>query len=469
MKVVFVQSSVFPQIGIMYLSAIAKERGFETCVLADDEEEDIFRTILRIKPILVGISVYTGDHLKAICLCKKLKNKNIMTVLGGPHPTYYPEIIYEDSVEMIIRGEAEGTFAELLDSIKEKKSLIKIKNLWIKKNNKVYKNELRGIVNDLDSLPVPDRSVYYKSYPFLREISTKQFLTGRGCPYLCTFCSNHILRELYRGKGKYLRRLSPRRAIDEIVEVKIKYGMKTLSFSDDVFATDNMWLDEFIPLYKKRVGLPFMCNLTANLVTPKLIKKLKMSGCYGISMGIESGNENIRTKVLKKYISNKQIIFAGRVIKQYGLVLKTYNIICLPGEEIDEAFETIKINALIKPDQTSCSFLQPFPKYEITEYAKNKGFLDKNYNVNDYVGSIYKISPIISKTKNQLENLQTFFFIGSKFPFLLPVIKLLIKLPPNSGYRLVAKVFYGVYMGRVHRLTLRDMINYARHINPIKI
>ncbi len=141
----------------------------------------------------------------------------------------------------------------------------------------------------------------------------------------------------------------------------------------------------------------------------------------------------------------------------------------MPGEEIKEALETLEINAKIKPDHTSCSFLQPFPKYEITEYAKEKGFLDKNFDVDDYSGSIYYLSPIKSRSKRQLENLQTFFFICVKLPFLIPLMKPFLNFPPNPIFRFCARAFYGFYMSRVHRLTVTDMIRYALHIDPFDV
>ena len=469
MKVVFVQKTPFPQIGIMSLSAFIKSHGYQVELLIADEEKDLLGSIKKVQPDLAGITIYTGEHRWAVELCRQLKRLKIRTVLGGPHPTYYPEIIEQRGVEIISRGESEGALLDLLFALEQGKSIKRIKNLWVKEGGKIYRNQPRNLIADLDMLPLPDREIYYVRYSFLAKVSVKQFLTGRGCPYRCTFCSNHLLRKFYQRKGKYLRRSSPKKVIKEIISVKERYGLKTVSFTDDVFAVDWDWLERFVSLYRKKVKIPFMCNLTANLVTDKLIRKLKSAGCYGISMGIESGNEKIRTKVLKKYITNDQILNAGKIIKKHDLVLKTYNILCLPGEEIQQALETIEINAKIKPDQTSCSFLQPFPKYEITQYAKQRGYLDKKYDVDDYSGSIYYSSPIKSKTKKQLENLQTFFLIGVKFPQLIPLIKILICFPPNPFYRFVARSFYGFYMSRVHRLTLSDMIRYAPHINPFNV
>jgi hypothetical protein len=186
-------------------------------------------------------------------------------------------------------------------------------------------------------------------------------------------------------------------------------------------------------------------------------------------MGVESGDEEIRFKVMGKFISNKQIIEAARMIKKQGLILKTYNIICLPEETIEKAISTMKLNAKIKSDFASCSLLQPFPDYDITEYAKKHNFLPADYGLKDVSGNIYRSSPILLPEKEQFLNLQTFFFIGTKLPWTIPLIKKLIKLPPNFIFKLVGKVMYGFYMSRVHRLTVFDIINYAMHIDPYDV
>ncbi len=467
----FVQKSAFCSFGPMFISAVLKKNGYSCDLILVSEEKDLISAVLEKSPKMISFPTITGEHKWVLDTAKEIKkkNKDILILLGGPHPTYYPEeTILEEGVDIIALGEAEYAILELVKSLNNKKEIENIKNLWIKKDGKIYRNEIRPLVEDLDNLPFPDRKIYYK-YDFLKKASVKQFLTGRGCPYSCTFCANNLLRRIYQGKGRYLRRRSPDNVISEMKQVREKYGMKTLSFTDDNFVSDRLWLDEFLPQYKKEINLPFMCNVTANLVTEDLIKKLKSTGCYGVSMGVESGNEKLREKVLGKHITNKQILEAGRIIKKYNLILKTYNILCLPGETLEAAWETVMLNAKIKPDHTSCSLLQPYPLYQITEYAKENNYLPKDFGINDVYDSIYSDSPINIKDKKQIRNLQTFFFIAVRHPGLIPLVKLLIKLPPNFAYRWVAKLFYGFYMSRVHKLTFMDKVRYAIHCDPFKI
>jgi anaerobic magnesium-protoporphyrin IX monomethyl ester cyclase len=471
MKFLFIQKNSFPAAGPMIISALLKKHRFGVdLILYAEEKKHLLRTIAKASPDIVGIPCFTGQQEWAVRLCRKIKKRfpEIITLLGGPHPTYYPDIISEPGVDIVARGETEYALLELMQKLQNKESIDNIKNLWIKKDGRKIKNEMDCLPENLDDLPLPDREIYYK-YKFLRRVSAKQFLSGRGCPFQCTFCANNILKKIYRGKGKFVRRRNPEGVVEEILDVKKRYGLKTASFTDDVFITDLEWLKKFLPLYKEKVGLPFACNITANLITEEIASLLKNNCCYAVSMGVESGDEEIRYKVMGKFISNKQIIEAARIVKKNGLILKTYNIICLPEETIEKAIGTMKLNAKIKSDFASCSLLQPFPDYDITEYAIEHNFLPSDFGIKDVSGNIYRSSPILLPEKNQYANLQTFFFIGTKMPWTIPLIRKLIKLPPNFIFKLAGRVMYGLYMSRIHRLTISDILNYAMHIDPYDV
>jgi anaerobic magnesium-protoporphyrin IX monomethyl ester cyclase len=471
MKFLFIQKNSFPAAGPMIISALLKKNGFEVdLILYAEEKKHLMREIAKASPDVVGIPCFTGQQEWAVRLCRKIKKRfpGIITLLGGPHPTYYPDIISEPGVDIIARGEAEYAMLKLMQKLQNKESIDGIKNLWIKKGGAVIKNEMDCLPENLDDLPLPDREIYYK-YKFLRRVTVKQFLSGRGCPFQCTFCANNILKKIYHGKGKFVRRRSPKGVVEEILDVKKRYGLKTVSFTDDVFITDLEWLKRFLPLYKKKVGLPFMCNVTANLVTEEIASLLKENCCYGVSMGIESGDEEIRYKVMKKFISNKQIIESARLIKKYKLSLKTFNILCLPGETIGKALGTMELNARIKSDFAACTLLQTFPDYDITDYAKENGFLPADFNIKDVSTNLRLGSPIILKDKNQFINLQKLFFLGVRLPWTIPLIKRIIKLPPNLIFNFVGKFTYGFFMSRTFRLTFADMLNYALHIDPYDV
>ena len=99
--------------------------------------------------------------------CRKIKKKfRIPVILGGVHPTICPEIIHEESIDVVCRGEGEYAFLELLNNMEKGKDITKIKNMWVKKGNQIYKNDMRSLIENLDELPFPDRDIYYKKYSY---------------------------------------------------------------------------------------------------------------------------------------------------------------------------------------------------------------------------------------------------------------------------------------------------------------
>jgi radical SAM superfamily enzyme YgiQ (UPF0313 family) len=152
--------------------------------------------------------------------------------------------------------------------------------------------------------------------------------------------------------------------------------------------------------------------------------------------GIESGNEAIRNTVLKNGVTDAQIYEEARLLKKYKIGFKTYNILALPGETIDNAFETVRMNAKIRTDYPVASLLVPYPYTELGELMISKGLLDKSYCVDDIPVSFFNKGKL-TKEELPFANLQRLFFFGVKFPVLIPLIRKLIYLPPNPLFMMM--------------------------------
>jgi radical SAM superfamily enzyme YgiQ (UPF0313 family) len=249
------------------------------------------------------------------------------------------------------------------------------------------------------------------------------------------------MRELYARKGKWARKRSPENVIEEIKQASKKYKMKVIRFPDDTFTLDKKWLLKFLKLYKEEVFLPFTCNGRANELNEPVVKALKESNCINLFFGVETGNDWLRNTILKRGISKSQIIDAARLLKKYKIKFGVYNMFGLPSESIEMAFETIHLNRKIKPNYPSSTIFQPYPKMEITEYAYQKGLI-QNSDINN-ISIMNQDSVIRSKETDRLVNIQRFFYLLVRFPFLTPIIKQLIKLPPNKIYKSVSDLFNG--------------------------
>jgi radical SAM superfamily enzyme YgiQ (UPF0313 family) len=418
----------------MYISSLLKKHGHQCRLLILSEETNYLHKLIDFDPDLIAFSTMTGLHKWVLRIAKEIKKKvDKPIILGGPHPTFFPEIIHQPPVDIVCIGEGEFAVLKLVDKMDRREDIYHIPNLWLKKDGQIIKNDLIPLVEDLDDLPFPDRTLY-DGCKILRAVPAMKFLTGRGCPYRCAFCFNRTYNELYRGLGRIVRKRGIDNLIEEIKEVKQKYRLKLVRFPDDTFSGNRHWLLEFLAKYKKEIGLPFTALAHANELDETVVKMMKSTGCLNIYFGVETGNERLRNRILNKNLSNKQILEAARILKKHKLKFGTYNMFALPEETLDMAFETIELNRKIKPDYTINNIFQPYPKTEIAEYAVRQGLLDPHVEYLDTMneGSILKL-----EDTDRLVNLSRFATLIIRFPFLIPLIKVLIKLPSNRFYKFI--------------------------------
>jgi len=434
MKILFIYKTEFAEpMGIMYLSSFLKKHG-HSCYFIDTKfEKDLIKEIKDISPAIIAYSITTGEHKFYHKLNLELKKIfNFFAIFGGPHCTFFPEFIYEKGVEAICRGEGEFAFLELINNLEKGIDITKIENLWIKTNGNIHKNELRNLIDDLDMLPFPDRELITK-YKYYKKMHRRFILTGRGCPYNCTYCFNHAYNKLYAEKGKVIRKRSVKNVIDELKLVKKTYSPNRFQFVDDTLNLDHKWLLNFCDNYKKEINIPFAIHMRVNLVNEKIVKAIKNAGCVSVVTAIESGNEHIRNSILKRGVSEKQTIDAANLFNKYGLKSLTQNIVGLPDETLDMAFETMNLNIKCKPTYAWISIFQPYPRTELCRYSKEKGYFDGNFDSIDetlFVRSVMKMKNI-----KEMERLHHLFSLGVAFPFSVPLIKILIKLPLDFIYK----------------------------------
>lgn len=430
-KVAFIQQGTYEGMGVMYLSSSLKRGKHSVKIFIENLEKNLDEELLKYNPDLLCFSTMSGSHLWVYNTVKRIKKSlpNVLSVMGGPHPTFFPESIEQEVIDLICIGEGEEAILELANAFPDKEKIKKIANFYVKDGNHIFKNEVRNLIEDLDLTPLPDREIYYR-YPILKNAIRKVFITTRGCPYNCSFCFNHQYKKIYQGKGKHIRRRSAENIIKEILEVKEKYGLKSVFFGDDTFILDKAWLGDFLEKYKKQVGLPFTCLVRADLTDEDVVKWLKLANCVGVQFGIESGDELIRNKTLRKNLKDEQIIRAAKLFKRYKIKFKTYNILGLPHETLESAFKTVELNIKIKTDLPWASILIPYPKTDITDIMKEQGMIPLKYNVDD-LSSTFFDKKIKTKKEKIILNLHRMFFLSVKFPKLFPLIKKLIRLPPN--------------------------------------
>lgn len=443
-RVAFVQFEMRARIGTMQLSSMLKKHGHEASVFIS-YDKDLVADVLKYRPSVVGFSSSTIEHVFALDMAKRLRWAGCRTpiIMGGPHPTFYPEeTIKYENINALCAGEGDDLIVEIANRIDSNADFSDLKNLWVKKDGIVVKNEMRDLIEDLDSLPFPDRDIYFKKHPVLRNNPTATFILGRGCPFNCSYCFNHLLKKIYAGKGRFVRFPSVDYAIFQIKDARKKYGFKWVQLNDDTININRKWFEEFLKRYKKEIGVPFICNIRADAMDEDLADLMVYAGVDRITFGLESGNEKIRKNILNRNTPNEQMIKVGHMFKKRGVRVFTANMIALPGETVNNVFETIDVNRKIKPELAAFDVLQPFPKTDIFNYCVKNNLLDGNVSSDDYFGfncvgwGANKRTGSILRQDNikELVNLQKFSGLLVRHYWLKPFVKVLIKMKPNRVF-----------------------------------
>jgi len=444
-------TGMFERLGIMTLSSALKANGHKVKLTLTEEmpEEEIIKNVKDYKPDILAYSVMTGEHIYHIELnhLVRIHYDAALSVFGGPHPTYSPDMIEKDYVDAICRGEGEVYFLELIKKLEKGQDFYDTKNFWFKKKDgSIVKNGMGVLVENLDSTPPPDRTLMYGADKALKARGTKLFMATRGCPYQCTYCFNHAYNALTKGKGEMIRSRSVDSMIKEIKEVKDNYFMDMVNIDDDIFLLKPKgWLEEFAERYPKEIGLPLYCNVRPETVNEKTGFLLKKMNCTHVAMGIECGNNEVAKTVLKRNTSNERIIEAVDILKKNKIKVMTQNLIGLPipnPTKVD--FDTLDFNIKLRPHFGWASILYPYPGTEIGTLATKVGYFDGNFEKTKISNkSATSLTLDDEMEKRKINNFHKLFSIIVQFPFLRPFTNFLISLPLSFLYTWIYFAFYG--------------------------
>jgi radical SAM superfamily enzyme YgiQ (UPF0313 family) len=240
----------------------------------------------------------------------------------------------------------------------------------------IQRNDCRPLIENLDSLPPPDYELFrYEELPEYTVNRSLVVAASRGCPHDCTYCCNHALRTLYPNSPRhYLRYRSPSSTLKTINHGLTLYPeLERVRFIDDTLSQRKEWFREFAGRYKTEIGLPYSTNDRCTAITEEVADLYAASGCMSVDLGIESGNQEIRDKVMNRRMSEEQILNAFGLLKSRGVNVNAFNILGMPGETMSTIIETLKINAQLHPTMTYNAFFQPFPGTEARKMCGAQG------------------------------------------------------------------------------------------------
>jgi len=379
-------ASCMPPFGLAGLAAYLEEKKIEVEILDSNATGLNYNNIKEILgskavPDYIGITASTPMIYSAIDVSKIAKSvfPSAKTVLGGVHPSVMTdEVLKEESIDFVIRGEGEETLNELISG----KEIAKISGLSYKIGNKIIHNQSRPVVQDMDTLPIPAYHLlpikkYFPAKGSYKRLPAMGMMTSRGCPGRCTFCMGNYL-------GDKIRVRSAEKIFEEILLLHNKYGIKEISFYDDTFTTRKENVKKLCEkIISEKLDISWSCFARVDFVDEDLLKIMKLAGCHQIMYGVESGDEEILKNIHKK-ISFEKVEKIVKITKKLGIEVRAAFMFGNPGETIETMQKTIDYAIKLKPDVVIFNITTPYPGTEMFKWAKEKGILiTENWNEYD--------------------------------------------------------------------------------------
>jgi radical SAM superfamily enzyme YgiQ (UPF0313 family) len=365
--------------GIAFLVPILKRFSYDVRCLSIREplsDEEFTRKVLDYGPSIVGFTSTANQfkYLKKYSIALR-GVPGILKIAGGAGVTLDPEwVLNHTAIDGVCIGEGEGPISKLLRNIEEGMDVHDTEGFFWMKDGKISKRAVSQFTHDLAKLDFPDYSIFERDS--VVNNGALVLLIARGCPNNCSYCCNKALSEVYPSSSKYFRIPPVEYSINMIRHIIKRYPeAKTIVFADDLLTADKKWFTDFAEEYIKHINLPYAVQGRVEFINHDIVRALKRSGCRQLSIGIESGNEELRSMLLNRKHSNKLVIERSGMVKAAGIDLFTFTIMGFPGEGIGEMRDTLRLVRKIRPASGICSFFYPYKNTRLYEFCKEKGLL----------------------------------------------------------------------------------------------
>jgi len=464
-------------IGLLSISAFLHKKGYKIKIIdqrLDERWEETLEMSLKKNPLCVGITCMTGKQIFYAIKASKLVRKysKCPIVWGGVHASLLPDqTLSNNFIDMLVLGEGDITFTELVEAIKKGNSFEKIKGLYFKKGSEIIKNPTREFITELDSLPeLPYELVDVDRYASMNvEGRSIDFVTSRGCPHRCSFCYNQFFN-----KRKW-RAFSAEETVKRLKNVVTKYNIKTVYFQDDNFCVDLVRLKKILEgMIRENINVKWgtlgLRIDTAKKMDDELLSLMERSGCMNVDIGAESGNKRI-LEMIDKDISVEDLLEVNKRLAKYPFFIKYTFIIGFPTETKKETYSTVKVALqLTKDNPNACTptgVYTPYPGTPMYNFAVKHGFKSpKNleewgkFSIDDWY---FHFKSWMSHAKmRELKSIAfTSLFANDKLQFKInkPLTKLLFKIyHPIAKFRFKNNFHFLPIDSLVSRKILYDKI-----------
>ena len=351
-------------------------------------EAEIRSYIAVFEPDVVGITSFSTEYIEEVSFHAKLVREvrpDCCIVIGGAFPTVMPEkAIADPNVDFCILGEGEKSFPALLSLLEERNANYDaIDGVAFKNNGVAVISPAKVFIESLDLVPFPDYGnlnltdygnfrFKYAHYLVPRQFPFAMTITSRGCPFDCIFCAAKTV------SGTKVRLRSAENVLQEIDMLCAKYGMKEIVFLDDHFL-HNQQRARLIAegIRSRNYGLTWKCsNVAVFSLNDDLLEVMKNSGCYQLTLSLESGSQEVLKNIIRKPVDLKKSREIIRNAKKLGYEIISNFVIGFPGETWDQIRQTVDFAQSLDIDLVNFHIATPMPKTRLMDICIKEGFLD---------------------------------------------------------------------------------------------
>ncbi|MDD5255125.1 MAG: radical SAM protein [Candidatus Omnitrophica bacterium] len=389
--------------GIAFLVPIVRRFGYDVVCLNIRKEIKPAAFLSMVKnadPSIVAFSC-TSHQLKYLA---KYSNSlagspGILQIAGGVGATLDNEWILRNTrVKGACIGEGDIPLEELLRNLQENKDYRDTQGFSWNVNGTIKKNPVPQFKNSFSEADLPDHSIFDKDV--ILSSNGTSIMLSRGCPYNCYYCCNAALSGVYPSPAGYFRTYSVDFSIRLIQNMIAKHPETNfIHFEDDLLIANKEWFLDFAREYAAKIGLPYRVCARVECVTKEIVGVLKESGCRLVFVGLESGDEPFRSRMLNRKYTNELFIEKCAIIKDAGLKLFTFNIVGFPEETAKEMANTFELNKSVVPHSGVCTFFYPYKYTQLHTICKERGLLKEDSQLVEITN--YNTRPAIAMTASQ--------------------------------------------------------------------